>query len=479
MFSARSCATRQPELTPPPRRTHSRLEVNQLEDRTVPSTVTIAANGDATEGGSSGSFRVSRDDSPPSSLSVNIIISGSATPGADYSFITSTATIPANQSYVDVTVTPVNDSTAEPTESVVATIGTSGSYTVGNPSAATVQIFDNDADVVSVAKLSDAVEGDSSNGHFRFTRLGDLSGTLVVNYSLGGTAVNGTDYVSLVGSVTFAGGAAYADAVVQAGDDGVYDPDETVILTLASGSGYSIGTPSSATINIDDAAQIVFTVESNQGVMGYTIPWGNVDPDQASQSLALTDFSLSLAGETLTPATADFTTNPTAEFEYGQFVGLSFAIDTSGISGFPYTSVSMSGLNVTAQPPVGDAFIVAAAPKRTSLSVDFSAAGNTTAYELTIWVYLDGLNRTDVTITVSANTTGPGLRDAVWAALKDEGIDVTMSGEGRLVFQGTAANQFKMVRFNATSTAINNLKVAESTAVGNIAPKLNINGTDK
>ena len=111
--------------------------------------------------------------------------------------------------------------------------------------------------------------------------------------------------------------------------------------------------------------------------------------------------------------------------------------------------------------------------------VDFSGAGNTTAYDLTIWVYLDGLERKDVTITIGANTTGGGLRDLVYTALKNEGIDVTLAGDNRLIFQGTADNQFKTARFNATNTAINNLKTVGFTPVGDITPKLNINGIDK
>src|SRR4029079_17333319 len=121
--------------------------------------------------------------------------------------------------------------------------------------------------------------------------------------------------------------------------------------------------------------------------LSYDIPWESVDPDQASQSLSVSNFTLNIAGQNLTEASASFTTLPTAEFAYGEFKGLTFAIDTSGISGFPYTSMSMSDLDLTVQPQVGDPINVTLAPKRTVLVVDFSGAVNHPDTDRTHCVY--------------------------------------------------------------------------------------------
>jgi hypothetical protein len=103
-----------------------------------------------------------------------------------------------------------------------------------------------------VERVNDGVE-DGTDGRFRFTRTGSLSGSLMVNYTVGGTATSGTDYTALGGAVTFAANAATADVTVNAPRDGVDDPDETVTVTVMSGTGYSVGSPSSAEFIIIDA----------------------------------------------------------------------------------------------------------------------------------------------------------------------------------------------------------------------------------
>jgi hypothetical protein len=103
-----------------------------------------------------------------------------------------------------------------------------------------------------VATDASAAEAGSATGTFTITRSGDLTGALTVNYTISGSATNGTDYASLSGSVVIGAGAASATVVVTPVDDAVDEAHETVILTLAAGTGYSVGTPSAATVTIAD-----------------------------------------------------------------------------------------------------------------------------------------------------------------------------------------------------------------------------------
>ena len=48
--------------------------------------------------------------------------------------------IPAGSASAPITVTPIDDAASEGDETVVATLSSSASYTVGSPSAATVTI---------------------------------------------------------------------------------------------------------------------------------------------------------------------------------------------------------------------------------------------------------------------------------------------------------------------------------------------------
>lgn len=119
--------------------------------------------------------------------------------------------------------------------------------------------------------------------------------------------------------------------------------------------------------------QATFTLDDGTaGAVSYDIPWGSVDPTQASQSLSLSNFNLNIAGQNLSEATATFTTLPTVQFANGVLTGITFAVNTAGLANFPYTSLSMTGLNVAAQTVGGQTLNVLAEKRQTALVVDFS-----------------------------------------------------------------------------------------------------------
>jgi hypothetical protein len=113
--------------------------------------------------------------------------------------------------------------------------------------------------VVSLAVSPAAVAEDgATNLTYTFTRTGSTATALVVNYGIAGTATQGTDYTvggGATGTITFAAGAATANVTVDPTADTSVEPDETVALTLAAGTGYTIGTPGTVvgTITNDDA----------------------------------------------------------------------------------------------------------------------------------------------------------------------------------------------------------------------------------
>ena len=100
--------------------------------------------------------------------------------------------------------------------------------------------------VISLAVSPVSVSEDGTdNLVYTFSRTGSTSSALTVNYTVGGTASLGTDYSGIVASpatktVTFAAGAATATVTVDPTADVTIEPDETVALTLAAGSSYSI-----------------------------------------------------------------------------------------------------------------------------------------------------------------------------------------------------------------------------------------------
>jgi YVTN family beta-propeller protein len=134
---------------------------------------------------------------------------------------------------------------ATATNAVIATVGTGGQpVALGKfigPPAATVTITATD---------SSAAEAGPDPGVFTVTRTGDTTNALTVNFTVGGTASAGTDYGAIGTSVLIPGGASSGTITITPIADTLNESSETVILTLASGTGYSVGNPSTATVNI-------------------------------------------------------------------------------------------------------------------------------------------------------------------------------------------------------------------------------------
>jgi subtilisin family serine protease len=107
--------------------------------------------------------------------------------------------------------------------------------------------------VVSDANAAETGPGLTPDpGSFTFTRSGDLTASLTVNYILSGTAST-VDYTSSLGtSITFLAGSNNASLTINPVDDTLIEGPETLILTLASSPNYTIGAASTATITIAD-----------------------------------------------------------------------------------------------------------------------------------------------------------------------------------------------------------------------------------
>ncbi|MBH8578183.1 DUF4347 domain-containing protein [Nostocaceae cyanobacterium CENA369] len=91
-----------------------------------------------------GIFRISRTGDVSTALTVKYTIIGTATNGIDYNQLNNTVAIAPGQSFVDITVTPVDDILKEGNETVTLTLSTQPDYDVDtSDSAATVVIADD------------------------------------------------------------------------------------------------------------------------------------------------------------------------------------------------------------------------------------------------------------------------------------------------------------------------------------------------
>jgi hypothetical protein len=117
------------------------------------------------------------------------------------------------------------------------------------------------------------LENGATNLIYTFTRTAPTTNALTVNYSIAGTAGAG-DYTGATPgtgkTITFAASSATATLTIDPTPDTVVEPDETVILTLTPGTGYSIGSPASATgtiLNDDASSPATAAPTTGQGLL--------------------------------------------------------------------------------------------------------------------------------------------------------------------------------------------------------------------
>ncbi len=114
------------------------------------------------------------------------------------------------------------------------------------------------------ASDASATELGLTTGAFTVTRSGaSLASTLTISFANTGTAGNNVDYAFIGGSIVIPAMQASATLVVTPFADNLVEINETVVLTLSAAAGYTIGTPSSATVTIADDPAIVTLAASD------------------------------------------------------------------------------------------------------------------------------------------------------------------------------------------------------------------------
>jgi hypothetical protein len=144
---------------------------------------------------------------------------------------------------------------------------------------------------VTLAVSPNSVTEDGpTNLGYTFTRAGSTINALTVNYGIAGTA-NATDYTGATPgtgkTITFAAGSATATLTIDPTADTTIESNETVALTLATGTGYTVGTTTAVTgtITNDDLPSI------NLSPNGQTVVEGLTSPQNLSYTVSLSGSS--------------------------------------------------------------------------------------------------------------------------------------------------------------------------------------------
>ena len=199
---------------------------------------------------------------------------GTATAGSDYTFSSGTLTFAGGATSMTFTVPITSGSVPEGNETFnVALSSATGGGTIGTPSSAIITIVDDDSETPTVTLMANdpnASEVGPDNGQYMVTRTGSTASALTVNYTIGGTATNGTDYTSLPGSAVIAAGAPFATINLVPLADTLIEGSETAILTLSSSAAYTVGSPASGTVIIGDV------VSATHAALGYPKAGGSL-----------------------------------------------------------------------------------------------------------------------------------------------------------------------------------------------------------
>jgi Ca2+-binding RTX toxin-like protein len=206
-------------------------------------------------------YTFTRSSNTTNALTVSYAVGGTAAFGTDYvqtgaaSFTASTGTVifAAGANTATVIINPTADTTIESNETVALNLIDGSRYNIGTNTTVTGTITNDDVlaslPIVSLSLAPTSVSEDGvTNLVYTFNRTGSTTSSLTVNYGVSGTATLNTDYsqsgaatfTNTAGTVTFAAGATTATVIVNPSADVTIEPNETVVLTLASGSGYAI-----------------------------------------------------------------------------------------------------------------------------------------------------------------------------------------------------------------------------------------------
>ena len=280
------------------------------------------------------------------------------------------------------------------------------------------------------------------------------------------------DYDQLSGTVAISNGQTSTTIVVQPIDDNLTEPTETVEVTLDSGVGYSIGTPSTATINLlseDDVQPSGYTVTINDD------PINSANEDNVS-------FSFSGAPTFLTSFDYTFTSdgdgNVASVTGGGLVVTSNRTVNNNDLSSLPdgivTLSVTVSNILGTEGPLTTDtALKLTALPSGYSVSFDQDPIDQTNENTVS-FTFSDAEVDASYEYTISSTGGGTnviGMGNILTSTQQISGIDLSGLGNGTITLSVILSNT------NGDGAPATDDVIKETCYAGTTAPSLNDTGT--
>ena len=289
--------------------------------------ISLTGGADVTEG-TAASFTVNADPAPTSSLTVSVEVI--EPPGQDFVVASEervrTVTLNAGATSTTFTVPTVDDSTAEDDGDVQVSVNDGTGYVAGQGAAVT--ILDDDGTrppttpAAYFASASSSAAESAGTRNVTVTIFPSPSSGFSLGYSVTGTATvgSGNDFtIQSSGTVAVAAGATSASIPIAINDDSTEENDETVILTLTGGTGYTLGSTTVHTLTItdnDSTGQAILSLsgpaDANEGNSGtsdkyFTVSLSKAPSRFVSWQLCFTGTAtIDVSASGTIPANADY-----------------------------------------------------------------------------------------------------------------------------------------------------------------------------
>lgn len=188
-------------------------------------------------------------------VTIPFTVTGTATPGLDFTITSSPVTILAGGASTVITVKLYDDAIDEEDETIIITMGNPTNATKGTPSVHTITIIDDDPEP-DVYLTSSGEIVDEDVGIVTITaQLSLVSGRdVTVPYVVIGTAEEGVDkdYTITPSPVLIPAGSTAVDITIEVNDDDLIELSEDVNVSLSTPVNATLGSPSSFSLTIKD-----------------------------------------------------------------------------------------------------------------------------------------------------------------------------------------------------------------------------------
>lgn len=390
----------------------------------------------ASESGSDGAaFVLTRSGDTTGDLLVVYTMSGTASNGVDYTLLSGSVTIPAGSPSVGLSVTPVDDSVAETSETIILSVIGGTNYSAGIPGSATANLRDNEAPQLFLTALQTQMYERIARDYvsFRITRRGDTNVEVTANLVYSGSATNNLDFTGPL-TVTIPAGTVNQSFTNSPLDDSLLEGSETFTVAITNGAGYTVATNNSATATI-------------------------LDDELPTENVIFTDnFDRDSSGEWV----VRFGANNAVDGDYLALFGYDYSAD--GIPAAPNTGGATTGLKVT----VNKFDATAAGAAGINLYPTFQSFSNNFALRFSMYLALNsgsgttenavfGINHSGnktnwVRLSTGLVTNAPLDSDGLWFTIVADGSEE--SGLSHVLYTGTNANSGPTVLSNRLATSV-------------------------